>query len=390
MAADFARDPGPANGTPTIETTGKTSKSKSPTPTVVVNTTPISEAGLVGWERGALTDLAEVLSWPTDVTYDNSGRLKVQALNSSTVWSAAHVRAFDFNAGAEAAFMAEQEDTRLAGFRVRTENFYSYRAYSATLTDRTGAVIERRLRWLANTWILGVDLHRGGTNPQVPDPSVIATNFLTLAVRRGLPPPPGGGVPTANPTWSLPPLPTPTALTCDVAFSDVTPNYWAYGYIKELACEGVISGYDDATFRPERSTTRAQLVKMLVLSQRWAVVTPDRATFSDVAPQHPFYPYIETAAARHLISGYGNGTFRPDAYVTRAQVAKMLVLARGWAASGDNNVNPCDVERTHWAWNYIYTAVQHGLFTGYGDNCFRPDLPATRAQLSKVLSLAQH
>src|SRR5215212_6374286 len=98
MAPNYARDPGPANGTPTMETGGET-KSKGPTPTVPANTTPISEAGLVGWERGALTDLAEVLNWPTGVTYDNSGRLKVQAYNSSTAWSQAHVRAFDFDAG---------------------------------------------------------------------------------------------------------------------------------------------------------------------------------------------------------------------------------------------------------------------------------------------------
>jgi hypothetical protein len=167
--------------TPTAGAGSESAKAKSPTPTVVVNMTPISEAGLVGWERDALRDLAEVLNWPNTVTYDSSGRLRVQASSAATDWSVAHVRAFDFNAGAEAAFMAEQEDTRLAGFRLHSETFYAYRAYSSTLSDREGVVVERRFRWLANTWILGVDIHRGGSNPQVPDPAVIAANFLTLA-----------------------------------------------------------------------------------------------------------------------------------------------------------------------------------------------------------------
>jgi hypothetical protein len=350
--------------------------------------TPIAEDGLVGWERDALRDLAEVLNWPNTVTYDSSGRLKIQASSSATDWSMAHVRAFDFNAGAEAAFMAEQEDTRLAGFRLHGETFYSYRAYSSSFSDRNGVVVERRFRWLADTWILGVDIHRGGSNPQVPDPSAIAANFLTLAVRRGLPPPSGGGVPTPNPTWSLPPLPSPTAAPCGPVFSDVTLDYWAYPHIKQLACEGIISGYGDGTFRPENSTTRAQLVKMLVLSQHWSVIVPSGQTFNDVGPQHPFYRYIETAAARHLITGYGNRIFRPDAYVTRAQVAKMLVRARGWEPS-NSSIAPCDVDRTHWAWNYVRTAMEHGLFSGYGDSCFRPDMLATRAQLAKVLALAE-
>src|SRR5438128_966722 len=60
--------------TPTSNTGGEAGKAKSPTPTVAANATPnmtpISEAGLVGWERDALRDLAEVLNWPNTVTYD--------------------------------------------------------------------------------------------------------------------------------------------------------------------------------------------------------------------------------------------------------------------------------------------------------------------------------
>lgn len=361
---------------------------KAKTPTVIVNMTPISEQGLAGWERDTLRDLAHVLGWSNAIIYDSSGRLKVQTVSSENDWAVAHVRAFDYDAGARAAFSAEYEDTRLAGYRVAGENFYSYRSYSASLTNSAGVVVERRIRWLANTWILGVDVHRSVDTQAWADPREVADIFLSLAVRRGFPPPPNGNVPTPNPTWSLPPVPSPTARACQIAFSDVPYNQWAYGYIRQLACEGIVSGYGDGTFRPDESTTRAQLVKMLVLSRRgWGLVNPERPTFTDVPPTHTFYRYIETAASHHLISGYGDGTFRPDNYVTRAQVAKMLVLALDWTSSGAT-VRLCDVDSTHWAWPYVQLAVQHGLYSGYGDGCFRPDQLATRAQLAKVLSLS--
>src|SRR5436190_3783288 len=54
--------------------------SKAKTPTTPVNMTPVSEQGLMGWERDALRDLAQVLRWPSTVVYDSSGRLKIQLI----------------------------------------------------------------------------------------------------------------------------------------------------------------------------------------------------------------------------------------------------------------------------------------------------------------------
>src|SRR5205814_1078328 len=125
---DISHDPGILTATPTQYVGGPETEGK--TPTAIVNMTPIPEQGLMGWERESLRDLAEVVGWPTAVNFDANGRLKVQAYDSLTNWSVAHIRAFDFDPGANAAFMAEQEDTRLAGFSLSTEYFYGYRAYS--------------------------------------------------------------------------------------------------------------------------------------------------------------------------------------------------------------------------------------------------------------------
>jgi hypothetical protein len=370
-------------------TWGAGGNDKRLTPTEVVNMTPMPEVRFTGWERYALRDLAEVNAWPTQVTFDTAGRLKVQDNSTETAWTArAHIRAFDYGAGASAAFNAEQEDARLSGFILTSQTFYGYRAYRGTITDNTGTVREQRFRWLSRTWIFGIDVRlAAGSGQALADPVLLSEQLLSLAVRRGLPPPPNP-VPTPNPTWSLPPNPTPTAPSCSLNFTDVTGSYWAYGYITVLACANIVTGYSDGSFRPENSTTRAQLAKMLVLAQGWSLVTPSSQSFRDVGPSHPFYQHIETAAAHEVISGYADGTYRPDAYVTRAQVAKMLVLARGWRAFEDTPEPVCDVPPTHWAWNYVQAALQNGLFSGYANNCFLPDAQATRAQLSKVLVLS--
>ena len=95
---------------------------------------------------------------------------------------------------------------------------------------------------------------------------------------------------------------------CTARFSDVCPNYWAYSYIEFLAQQGIISGYSDGTFRPGNPATRAQLSKMVVIARGWTIITPPTPSFRDVPTTNPFYSYIETAKANNAISGYSCGS----------------------------------------------------------------------------------
>ena len=95
-------------------------------------------------------------------------------------------------------------------------------------------------------------------------------------------------------------------------FSDVCPDYWAYTFIEFLAQQGIVSGYADGTFRPNSTATRAQLAKMIVVARGWPVVTPPTPSFSDVPASNPFYGYIETAKAHGVICGYADGTLPPE------------------------------------------------------------------------------
>lgn len=202
---------------------------------------------------------------------------------------------------------------------------------------------------------------------------------------------PFSGGPPPAPTATNTPVPTPVLPPpgpCGMAFYDVPTDYWGYDHIAYLFCRGIISGYGDGTFRPNSNTTRGQFTKMLVLGMNWNLYNPYFASFSDVASDSPYYLYIETAHLREVIGGYSDGTFRPNTPITRAQTAKMLVTAKGWQPTPPGVEHFWDVPNTSWAYGYIETAYNKGIINGYSTGFFKPDLEVTRAQLSKMLTMA--
>jgi hypothetical protein len=107
-----------------------------------------------------------------------------------------------------------------------------------------------------------------------------------------------------------------------------------------------------------------------------------------VLPGSAFYEYVETAYNHGVISGYANGTFRPNNSITRGQISKIIVLAEGWAIDTTGGPHFTDVPPTNPFYREIETAFHHGIISGYADNTFRWGNNATRAQLSKMLYLS--
>jgi hypothetical protein len=179
---------------------------------------------------------------------------------------------------------------------------------------------------------------------------------------------------------------TPTAQpTATGIFVDVTPNDYFYTSVSWLAGHGVISGYSDGTFRPYNSTTRGQLSKIVVLGEGWAIDTAGGPHFSDVPMSNPFYGYIETAYNHAVISGYADNTFRPGSNVTRGQLSKIVVTARGWAIDATGGPHFSDVPATNSFYGVIETAFNRGVISGYANGTFRPGDNATRGQISKIV-----
>jgi amidase len=107
----------------------------------------------------------------------------------------------------------------------------------------------------------------------------------------------------------------------------VPTTLWSYAYVETARAHGAISGYSDGTFRPNSDITRAQLAKMIVTAAGWPLTAPARPSFTDVPATHWAYSFVETARARTVIGGYSDGTFRPNNAATRAQLSKMLDTA---------------------------------------------------------------
>ena len=110
-------------------------------------------------------------------------------------------------------------------------------------------------------------------------------------------------------------------------FSDVPRDHPFYQYIETARRDNIISGYADGTFRPYANVTRGQIAKIAVESARMADLSTPDPSFTDVPPGHTFYWYIETAYAHGILNGYADNTFRPEKDATRGQITKIVNLA---------------------------------------------------------------
>jgi uncharacterized repeat protein (TIGR02543 family) len=147
-------------------------------------------------------------------------------------------------------------------------------------------------------------------------------------------------------------------------------------------------GYPDETIHPESNITRAEVVtiffRLLDDSERDALWSKENG-FSDVAVgKHWANTAISTLANAEVINGYPDGSFRPDAPMTRAEL--IAVVARFLKTpTVEGGTAFTDVDG-HWAKAYIYAAFEAGIIQGYGDGTFRPDALITRAEVVTIVN----
>ncbi len=108
-------------------------------------------------------------------------------------------------------------------------------------------------------------------------------------------------------------------------FADVDPNAWYYEYVLELYELGVIEGYADGLFRPAQNVSRAEALKIILLTADVNVGNGITNQFSDVPPGSWYMKYIAYAVDNGIVEGYGDGTFKPDQNITRAEITKLIV-----------------------------------------------------------------
>ena len=191
---------------------------------------------------------------------------------------------------------------------------------------------------------------------------------------------------TALLLWGL------TVPALSASFPDVAADHWAAAEIASAASAGLFQGDESGRFRPSDTLTRAAFVTVLCRMFGWAAVSPASPAYDDCAPGAWYYSAVETAAAHGV--GDGGAAFRPDAPITRGELAVMLVQALGYDSLAAEAVEAgmaspfADAAVDGANGGYLLTAYQIGLTNGVpeGDRLlFKPDDTATRAEAAAMV-----
>ena len=147
-----------------------------------------------------------------------------------------------------------------------------------------------------------------------------------------------------------------------------------------------LAGYTDGTIRPEGNITRAEVATIffrLMTDEYREDCWSTSSGFTDVTAANWYNNAISTTAQAGWIAGYEDGSFRPDAYITRAEFATIAArfLSEGYA--GGHRFN--DIQG-HWAAEYIDRAAAAGWIGGYEDGSFRPNAYITRAEVATLVN----
>lgn len=143
-------------------------------------------------------------------------------------------------------------------------------------------------------------------------------------------------------------------------------------------------------FKPDQQITRAELVKMVLQCKYDPNYSYNYSkSFSDVASDSWAAPFVAEAQRINLVTGYSDGSFQPNKPVTRAEALKIIILSKYTDADLNivSNLNFKDVLVTSWPAKYINFAVTNKIVQGFSDNTFRPNQSITRGESAKIINL---
>nr|WP_283945898.1 InlB B-repeat-containing protein [Paenibacillus amylolyticus] len=176
----------------------------------------------------------------------------------------------------------------------------------------------------------------------------------------------------------------------EIAFSDVD-GHWAEDFIQEAVREGIVSGFSDGSFKPNASITRAEFTVMLMNTLN-TEYTEEAISFTD---QEKIGAWAQSAVARAVQAGFiqgdNEGAFRPNDAVTRAEMAVLVAGALQLKAiTGTSSTFADDAQIPLWAKAAVAGMQKAGILNGKGLNTFAPSDKTTRAEAVKLLLNAKN
>ena len=173
-------------------------------------------------------------------------------------------------------------------------------------------------------------------------------------------------------------------------FSDIDENDWYYDNVMDAANNGYISGMGDGTFAPTQATTRAQFASMIANAMGYEADPDVASMFPDVANDFWGKAAINFCAQNGIITGYDDGTFQPNKAITRQEAASILRNAFKLTESSSETF-PDDSAISGWAKESVYIVKASGLMKGdAGTGNFRPTDTIIRAEAASILMNAKY
>lgn len=173
------------------------------------------------------------------------------------------------------------------------------------------------------------------------------------------------------------------------SFPDVESNSPYFVAIEHFRQEGVIQGYLDGTFRPDKEANRAEALKIILLASSidTSGYESGEAVFPDVTAKDWFYPYIKKAKKLNIVKGYDDGTFKPEQIQNIAETLKMILSTNNvdLPTLEENTLIFPDVPNDAWYAPYAYYSKEKHIIKPQNDGKLNAGRSITRGELIEIM-----
>ncbi|CEN83265.1 IdeS/Mac family cysteine endopeptidase [Paraclostridium sordellii] len=180
-------------------------------------------------------------------------------------------------------------------------------------------------------------------------------------------------------------LMTPIYAYANPNLKDIS-GHWAKKEINQFISSGYVNGYEDGTFRPDNSITRSEFVKLV--NKYFGFNNKEDVKFSDINTNDWYYNDICIASKAGYINGYEDKTFKPNKTITREEVSKILISIKNKQDNIYDKLNkyPDKNKVSNWAKPYVEGAIEQGYLKGNDLGLLNPTNNITRAESVTILS----
>lgn len=168
--------------------------------------------------------------------------------------------------------------------------------------------------------------------------------------------------------------------------ADITGAENSLAEAMKVARPAYVTGYPDGTFKPTKAMTRAEVSSVIARMANGAKPVAAYTSFKDVDDSQWFAASVGFMEKRGFISGYQDGSFKPHQSITRAEFARILAAYAGLSPAESTDFG--DVKANHWAKGYIGAVQQAGLMSGRSKGKFAPGEKITRQEVCAALNKA--